>query len=637
MSLIPPASRITFLFLSSASASGPGGPPLPRCRTASGRAPDAFFDARRRRARRCAPTWGRVASSPAAGLVGSAVSAAAPAGGGASPGRFASGGGGSGGVRRAAWRPRARRRRAGASPGSVVSPAGAPTAASALPPAALDAGSDAVALRRGLAAAARENVGEAARGRLRSCPSRRPRRRRRRRRPPAARPARPRRRHRRLRGRDRRARARASGLGGATGASRRRLRRRGAGAPAGGAAAGRRGRRGGRRSRGGCDRRRGGGIRGRWGIARKGRVAASADRRTRGRRSGARRARPRPDPRTAFWAASGEFSLAIFLAASCAASACRPRVLGAGGVLRAAAFAALSAGRGLGRRASLAPLSAAPPARRAAAPPRAAPRPQRRHRRRGTGHRVAALGQPVRPTARRRRRDRAAAAATAAGAPSRFEDRRQVHAREHVGDLARDLLEVRQDVLGELVDPDALHGGGHHHAREARLGLAHVERVHRLAGAERHLLRQARPAPPRGTRPPGRGGSARGTPDRRAGARSAWRRRRLQRGHQLHGSAPTAACRARRSPAGRTRPRASPSRRRRPAWCRAICEEDLLVAQRHADREARRQHRPAEPDRAVAREHRRVRRRAAAAQPPRELLLRAPPQPRLVEPSTRMW
>jgi hypothetical protein len=49
---------------------------------------------------------------------------------------------------------------------------------------------------------------------------------------------------------------------------------------------------------------------------------------------------------------------------------------------------------------------------------------------------------------------------------------------------------VREDVLAELVDADALHGGGHHHAGQARLRLALVERHHRLARAHRHLLRE---------------------------------------------------------------------------------------------------------------------------------------------------
>jgi hypothetical protein len=47
---------------------------------------------------------------------------------------------------------------------------------------------------------------------------------------------------------------------------------------------------------------------------------------------------------------------------------------------------------------------------------------------------------------------------------------------------------VGEDVLAELVDADALHRGGHHHAGQARLRLALVERHHRLAGAHRHLV-----------------------------------------------------------------------------------------------------------------------------------------------------
>src|SRR3954467_3443010 len=61
-------------------------------------------------------------------------------------------------------------------------------------------------------------------------------------------------------------------------------------------------------------------------------------------------------------------------------------------------------------------------------------------------------------------------------------------------------------------------------------------------------------------------------------------------------------------------------------------QEDLLVAQRHPDREARGQPGPHQPEHRVAREHRRVGRGALAAQPPRELLLRPPPQPRLAQP-----
>ncbi len=69
--------------------------------------------------------------------------------------------------------------------------------------------------------------------------------------------------------------------------------------------------------------------------------------------------------------------------------------------------------------------------------------------------------------------------------------RRQVHPAQHVAERARQVLDVRHDVLGELVHAHALHGRGHHHAREARARLAHVQRVHRLARAELHLLGQA--------------------------------------------------------------------------------------------------------------------------------------------------
>src|SRR3954471_4754753 len=59
--------------------------------------------------------------------------------------------------------------------------------------------------------------------------------------------------------------------------------------------------------------------------------------------------------------------------------------------------------------------------------------------------------------------------------------------------------------------------------------------------------------------------------------------------------------------------------------------EDLLVAQRHGDGEARGEHGPADPEQAVAREHRRISGLGFAAQPPGELLLGASPQPRLAQ------
>ena len=50
---------------------------------------------------------------------------------------------------------------------------------------------------------------------------------------------------------------------------------------------------------------------------------------------------------------------------------------------------------------------------------------------------------------------------------------------------------MRHDVLRELVHAHALHGGRHHHAGQAGARLADVERVHRLARAEPHLLGEA--------------------------------------------------------------------------------------------------------------------------------------------------
>ena len=134
---------------------------------------------------------------------------------------------------------------------------------------------------------------------------------------------------------------------------------------------------------------------------------------------------------------------------------------------------------------------AAPPARPRATRPRRAPR--------GAGAAPAAavpLPPPCRRARRRRRRAPAPAPrhrpprsppAPPASAP-RARQRRQVHAAQHVADRAGQVLEVRDDVLGELVDAHALDGGRHHHAGEARPRLADVERVHRLARAERHLL-----------------------------------------------------------------------------------------------------------------------------------------------------
>src|SRR5918995_6902794 len=63
-----------------------------------------------------------------------------------------------------------------------------------------------------------------------------------------------------------------------------------------------------------------------------------------------------------------------------------------------------------------------------------------------------------------------------------------------------------------------------------------------------------------------------------------------------------------------------------------VVVHDRLVAERQADREERRQQRPAEPEDRVARQHRRVVLVVAlAGELARELRLRAPPQPRLLE------
>ena len=87
-------------------------------------------------------------------------------------------------------------------------------------------------------------------------------------------------------------------------------------------------------------------------------------------------------------------------------------------------------------------------------------------------------------------------------------DRRQVDAREHVADRARDVLEVRQDVLGELVDrrrppwrrPSSRRPG----STSTRACRASSSPCRRRATSPR----RARRAPPRGTRSPGRAGTA---------------------------------------------------------------------------------------------------------------------------------
>ena len=163
--------------------------------------------------------------------------------------------------------------------------------------------------------------------------------------------------------------------------------------------------------------------------------------------------------------ASGDSAAAIFAAALSAAacsggtvfSAAAPFAVRLG--LRRGLLGRRGLGRGLGRRRGRAPRP-----RRAAASP--APF--------GAG-----LGRR-----RRRRRVRPARERALEG------DRRQRHAAQHVADRARHVVDVGEDVLAELVDADALHRGGHHHPGQARLRLALVERHHRLAGADRHLVRE---------------------------------------------------------------------------------------------------------------------------------------------------
>jgi hypothetical protein len=99
----------------------------------------------------------------------------------------------------------------------------------------------------------------------------------------------------------------------------------------------------------------------------------------------------------------------------------------------------------------------------------------------GTGDTVRAGGAALGSGRGRRRRGRGRQGAA---------DRREVDAAEHVSDRLGDVVEVGRHVLDELHHADALHRRGHHHSGEARLRLAHVEGHHRLARADRHLLRE---------------------------------------------------------------------------------------------------------------------------------------------------
>src|SRR3954451_15884327 len=118
----------------------------------------------------------------------------------------------------------------------------------------------------------------------------------------------------------------------------------------------------------------------------------------------------------------------------------------------------------------------------------------------GGGGRAAGAGRAAVP-ARARAADRVGPVAPAGAgrgrggrggwrrqAAAEVADSREVDAAQDVADRLRDVVEMRGDVLGELHDADALHRRRHHHAGEARLGLPHVQRHHRLARAELHLL-----------------------------------------------------------------------------------------------------------------------------------------------------
>ena len=199
--------------------------------------------------------------------------------------------------------------------------------------------------------------------------------------------------------------------------------------------------------------------------------------------------------------------------------------------------------------------AAASPARPARpAPPAPCRAPLRRCRpRRRDLRRVRAV---------RRRGDRRARHVRAAPERAPAGQRRQVHAAQHVADRARQVLEVGDDVLGELVDAHALHGGGHHHAGQAGARLADVERVHRLARADLHLLGEAlEPGLAAGER----GVAAEAVAERRIGEQAldqlARRCRSQSRPRFMiprRGGARRAACPRPRRPARRTPPRACP-------------------------------------------------------------------------------
>ena len=178
-------------------------------------------------------------------------------------------------------------------------------------------------------------------------------------------------------------------------------------------------------------------------------------------------------------------------------------------------------------------------------PPRASaaagPRPPARRRRRGGGGRRAVAAGGAGCHARVGAADRVGAVAPpppAASSAARRAPASGAAAPRIAGRLTRlrtspiaSGMSSRcgRDVLGELRRcrrppsrrPSSRRPGS---TCDSRMSSGH----HRLAGAERHLLRELVEPRLAARARPGRGGSARGTPGRRAGARSAGRRRRLQ-------------------------------------------------------------------------------------------------------------
>ena len=183
--------------------------------------------------------------------------------------------------------------------------------------------------------------------------------------------------------------------------------------------------------------------------------------------------------------ASGDSAAAILPAASQRPPPSgRHRLLRLGGSRRLLP-GALAVGRCLLRRISReAPPAAAPP------PPPGVP---------GLGRLARAVGAALR---RRRRRRRV----RAAGERALEVDRGQAHPAQHLANRARHVVEVRQDVLAELVDADAHHGGGHHHAGQA--GLRFAGRASSSPRRRRSTSRPHSSTRPCGTLAPGRAGTS---------------------------------------------------------------------------------------------------------------------------------